>query len=66
MEYFIEQDRKIKFLETQVKILKEKKEKLKKELQEKLRELDDLRKFIQNAKNGKKKNLSYFLTKLMR
>ena len=46
VEYFIEQDKKIKFLKTEVRNLKGKEEKLERELQEKLREIDDLRNFI--------------------
>lgn len=48
MEYFIEHDTKIMFLETKVKILKEKEAKLEKELTKRMTESEEFKYFIQN------------------
>lgn len=48
MEYFIEQDRRIKFLKIEVKILKAKEEKLEKELIKKW-DIEELKEYIQKV-----------------
>ena len=51
-------------METKVQILKEKERKLEKELKDKLREVEKLKKFIQNEEKEKEKNFEVFLDKI--
>lgn len=59
VKYFIEQDRKIKFLETKVKILKEKEVKLEKRINRKIRKIEQLKEFIQKTKKEEKKKKNF-------